>query len=114
MAEYTSLLADTTANQTRLKTPKEFGRRNLGGDGFAGTLTRQVLFALWQTESSEEPRRGLNYLKTELPDYWNQRERIIHVLDYLAALRRVSGMEHWRVPAENAEILSALVRGDHI
>jgi len=126
---YTDLLADTTANQTRLKTPKEFGRRLLGqgpstssgqgpsagsGRGFGGTLLRQVLFAIWQAESSEEPRRGLNYLKTEWPNYWNDREKILHLLNYLSALRRVSGMEHWYAPAETAEILAALVRADHI
>lgn len=111
---YTDLLADTTANQTRLKTPKEFGRRQLGGEGFGGTLLRHILFAVYQAEGAEEPRRGLNYLKTELPDYWATREKLLHLLRYLAALRRVSGMEHWHAPAESAEILAALVRGDHI
>ncbi|RMH11775.1 MAG: hypothetical protein D6698_15925 [Gammaproteobacteria bacterium] len=113
-ADYTDLLADTTANQTRLKTPKELGRRMLGGEGFAGTLTRQVLFALWQIEQSEEPNRGLNYLKTELSDYWGSREKILHLLDYLAVLRHVGDMVRWLTPAKNAEILAALVRGDHI
>lgn len=111
---YTDLLADTTANQTRLKTPKEFGRRHLGGEGFGGTLLRHILFAVYQAEDAEESRRGLNYLKTELPDYWVAREKTLHLLHYLAALRRVGGMEHWRSAADSAEILAALVRGDHI
>lgn len=113
-AAYTDLLATAAANQTRLKTPKELGRRMLSGDGFGGTLLRQVLFAVDQAAGSGEPRRGLNYLRTELPDYWAVREKITHLLAYLAALRRVSGMEQWRAPAESAEILFALVRGDHI
>jgi len=111
---YTDLLADTTANQTRLKTPREFGRRQLGGEGFGRTLLRHILFAVYQAEDAEEPRRGLNYLKTELPDYWAVREKLLHLLRYLAELRRVSGMEHWHAPAGSAEILAALVRGDHV
>jgi adenine-specific DNA methylase len=111
---YTDLLADTTANQTRLRTPGEFGRRMLGGEGYAGTLLRHVLFAVHQAESPGEPRSGLNYLKTELPDYWGSRDKIIHLLDYMAVLRRVSGMEHWHAPADSAGMLAALVRNDSI
>jgi adenine-specific DNA methylase len=113
--EYTALLADTTANRTRLKTPAEFGRRMLGGDGFGGTPLRQTLFAIYLAqEDHETPRRGLDYLKSELPDYWEVRERISHLLDYLARLRQVSDLAHWRVPAERAEILLTLVRTDHV
>jgi hypothetical protein len=53
-------------------------------------------------------------LKTELPDYWNQREKIIHLLDYLAALRRVSGLNHWQKDAEAANLLAGAVRNDHV
>jgi len=112
--DYTDLLADTTANQTRLKTAGELGRRMLGGVGFSGSLVRQMLFAVHQTTVQEAPRAGLNYLKTELPDYWGMREKIIHLLDYLAALRRVSNMAHWYADAESAELLAGLVRNDHI
>lgn len=113
-ASYTDLLAGTRANQTRLKTPAELGRRLLGGEGFGGTLLRHVLFALREAESSENAHRGRDYLKTELDDYWGAREKIIHMLNYVAALRRVSGMEQWHTPADYAEILAALVRDDHI
>lgn len=114
-AEYTALLADTTANRTRLKTPAEFGKRMLGGDGFGGTLLRQTLFAIYLAqEDAETPRRGLDYLKSELPDYWEVRERIIHLLDYLARLRQVSDLAHWHAAAERAEILLTLVRTDHV
>ena len=111
---YTDLLGETTANQTRLKTPGEFGRRMLGGDGFGGSLLRHVLFAVDQAEAADDPRRGLNYLKTELAEYWSVREKLVELLDYIAKLRRVSGIDHWRGAAETAEILAELVRSDHI
>jgi adenine-specific DNA methylase len=112
--DYTSLLASTRANQTRLKAASEFGRRYLSGDGFAGSLVRQFLFAIYQIVKNGQTRDGLNWLKTELPDYWQVREKIIHVLDFLAALRRVSGMTHWQKDAEAARLLAGAVRNDHI
>lgn len=112
--DYADLLADTRANQTRLKTASEFGRRLLSGDGFARSLVRQVLFATHQIVRSEQTRDGLNWLKTELPDYWSQREKIINLLDYLAALRRVSDLNHWQKDAEAAGLLAGAVRNDHV
>jgi hypothetical protein len=112
--DYTDLLASTRANETRLKSAREFGRRMLSGDGFGGTLLRQALFAIHQAAASEETRSGLVYLKTELPDYWNQRTKIVHILDYLAGLRRVGSMAHWHPDAEAAALLAGAVRSDHI
>ncbi len=112
--DYTELLANTRANQTRLKTASEFGRRLLSGDGFARSLVRQVLFATHQIVRSEQTHDGLNWLRTELPDYWGQREKIIHLLDYLATLRRVSDLSHWQKDAEAASLLAGAVRNDHV
>jgi hypothetical protein len=39
---------------------------------------------------------------TELPDYWNVREKIVHVLDFLAAFDQMAAMKHWRQDAESA------------
>ncbi|GIV64888.1 anti-phage-associated DUF1156 domain-containing protein [Bellilinea sp.] len=114
VTEYTSLLADTTANRTRLKTPREWGRRQLGEQGFGATLLRQVLFAIYQMEQSDDAGRGLNYLKSELSDYWALRESLLHLLGYLAGFRRISGMEHWHQAAEMAEILRARIQNDHV
>ena len=111
---YRDLMASVKANQTRLKTPSEFSKRMLSGDDFAGSLVRQVLFAAYQAGKSDRISDGLNYLKTELPDYWSNREKIIHVLDYLGALSRVSGMSHWDKDAEAARLLAGAVRNDHV
>jgi putative DNA methylase len=113
-ADYTDLMGNTRANETRLKTPSEFGRRMLSGDGFGGTLLRQVLFAVQLSAKSEETRDGLNYLKTERPDYWNERAKIIQLLGYLARLRDVAGMDHWRKDAAAADLLAGAVRNDHV
>lgn len=112
--DYTSLLASTRANQTRLKTAGEFGSRMLSGVGFPRSLIRQLLFAVHQVAKNEQARDGLNWLRTELRDYWTIREKIINLLDYIAALSRVSGMSHWIKDAEAAGLLSGAVRNDHV
>jgi putative DNA methylase len=112
--DYTDVLASTRANETRLKSASEIGRRMLSGDGFGGSLVRQCLFAVHQVVRSEETQDGLNWLRTELPNYWGDRERVLHILDYLAALERVSSMKHWRKDAHAATLLVGAVRNDHI
>ena len=112
--EYKFLLAEAGANQARFKTASEFKRTGLSGGGFAGTLLRQLLFAVHETARSEQPREGLNYLKAELPDYWSRREDIITVLEYLAAVRGQAALPHWHDDAEAAAVLAGAVRNDHL
>lgn len=118
--EYDTLLESGKANETRLKSASEFGKRMLGsygtaGDAFADSLVRQCLFAVWMTVKNEDTREGLNYLHTELKDaYWTNREKIAGVLEYLAALRNASPMEHWQKDSEGAVLLAGAVRNDHV
>ncbi|MGH7492161.1 MAG: DNA methylase [bacterium] len=112
--DYQDLLASTKANQTRLKTASAFERRLLSGNGFSGSLVRQALFAIHQTRKSEKTLEGLNWLKTELSDYWGQREKIVHILDYLTTLGKVSTMAHWQKDAEASGLLTGTVRNDHV
>ena len=117
---YSELLAGAQANETRLKSATEFGRRGLGGDHFGGTLLRHVLYAVHLAGGDEGAQAGLNYLKTELSDYWPQRERIIALLDYLAGLGRVSTMPQWAeatgriADGRAAGLLAGAVRNDHV
>ena len=113
-ANYTDLLASTRANETRLKSPSELGRRGLAGAGFGGSLVRQCLYAVHQVTQNEDAQAGLNWLRTELPDYWSNRTRIAHILAYLSKLERVSGMKRWRKDGRAAAILSGAVRNDHV
>ncbi len=110
--EYTSLLASTKANETRLKTASEFGRRDLGGGaaGFGATLVRHALFAAHKTAQAEGPREGITWLTTEVPDYASNRSRILAILEYLAALRQNSSLEHWHQDAEAAGLLAGALR----
>ncbi len=111
--EFRPLLQASTANSTRVKTPGEFGRRDLSGDGFGGTKLRQLVFAVHTTRSNETPDAGLRYLKDEVANYWGERQRLIAVLDWLAELGRAEGMDHWLEDSEAARLLAGRLRGDH-
>jgi adenine-specific DNA methylase len=108
--DYQFLLESGKANQTRLKTASELKRRELGGEGFGNALLRQVLFAVYRVEESEETREGMTWLKTEVKDYWAQRESIVALLEYLSRLP----IEHWAGDTAAARLLAGAVDNDHV
>lgn len=109
--DYRGLLGSGAANQTRLKTPVELKGRDLAGEGFAGSLLRQILFAVYKTAEEEDPRPGLDYLKQEIPHYWDRRQTIIALLNYLSQKPSVA-MVHWQKDTEAAYLLLGAVSGD--
>ena len=118
-ADYSSLLESGKANETRLKSAGEFGKKMIGTHGasesFADSLVRQCLFAIWLTVKNEDARDGATYLRTEMKDaYWTNREKITGLLDYLGALRHAEPMAHWVKDSEGASLLAGAVRNDHV
>jgi adenine-specific DNA methylase len=112
--DYAQLLSDNQANSARWKTANEFKRTGLSGSGFAETLIRQILFAVYEAARTEEAREGLNYLKAERPDYWTRKEEIVALLEYLSAARGLSSLPHWKKDAEAAYLLAGAVRNDYV
>jgi putative DNA methylase len=110
--DYKGLLGSGAANQTRLKTPGELKGRDISGQGFAGTLLRQILFAVYKTVEEENPKPGLTYLKQEVPSYWDRRQTILALLDYLS--KKPSTIEHWRKDADAAHLLQGAVAEDGV
>ena len=108
--DYRGLLGSGAANQTRLKTPDELKGRDLSGEGFAGSLLRQILFAVYKTAEEDDPRPGLDYLKQEVPNYWDSRQTIIALLNYLSH-KPSPAMAHWKKDVEAAHLLLGAVEG---
>lgn len=108
--DYTFMLQSGKANQTRLKTATEFKRRDWGTEGFGSSLLRHALFAVYQTADRDDTKVGLNYLKTELRDYWAQRENLVGMLGFLGKLP----IPHWTKDAEAARLLAGAVENDHV
>jgi adenine-specific DNA methylase len=113
--EYKALLASSKANNTRLKTAKEFAMRGISdADKFGSSLLRNVLAALYQSIKAEDTSKGLNWLKNEVPNYWNQRNTIVVLLDFIATLGHHEHMKHWEDEAKYARLLSELVKNDGV
>ena len=109
--DYRMLLGTGKANETRLKTATEFENRELGDSAFGRSLVRQALYAVMRTaQSDNDPADSLNWLRTELPDYWPQREALTAVLQYMATI----GIDHWRQDAAAAQIVAGAVDNDHV
>ena len=108
--DYRFLLQTGKANQTRLRTASEFQRRELGESAFGRSLVRQALYAVWRAAQSGDTAQSLTWLRTEVGDYWAQREALAAVLRYLAQLE----IDHWSDDADAARIVAGAVDNDHV
>lgn len=112
--DYRPMLASDEANAIRLRTPAEFGSRDLGGGGFGGTLLRRVLFAIHVTSRSHnDPREGILYLRHELADYWERRAHIVALLSYVARTPSRDDA-HWASDLTAADLLLGAVENDRM
>ena len=116
LRDYKYLLANARANENRLKNASEFAARNLGDEGFENSILRHTLFAVREVVRTEETEVGRNWLRNELGDrYWNQRQLVIALLDYLVKFEFNQNMEHWHKDAHAAHLLMGAIRNeDHI
>ena len=53
-------------------------------------------------------------MRNEVNDYWNERSKIIEILDYIATLEYIENMKHWEKDAKLAKILVELVGNDGV
>ncbi|MFS0598605.1 anti-phage-associated DUF1156 domain-containing protein [Peribacillus frigoritolerans] len=113
--DYKPLLASTKANQVRVKTAKEFSMKGINNeDRFSASLFRNILAALYQSINSEDTSKGLNWLKNEVANYWNQRNTIIELLDFIITLGHHEHMTHWQDEAKYARLLVELLKNDGV
>ncbi len=110
--EYAEFLASERANQQRVKTASEWGTRALGGAGFAGSLVRNILFAVREAASDESAVSGRNWLHTERPNYWNERTTIVHVLRYLA--ERGQHLVSWNGDTQATRLLAGAIENHNV
>jgi hypothetical protein len=131
------LLESDKANGARMKTPSGFAATLLAqADGavadnnalpsrrgrastaaihpFASSSLRHLLFAIRETAANDSnPDPGRQYLRDTFGHgYWNQRERFISLLEWLAQLGNAAGMEEWHADSEAARILVGRLRND--
>jgi hypothetical protein len=97
--DYRAMLGSPVANKVRLKTAKEFGRRDLRRagsadqaedkalQGFAGGIVRHVLYGIHAARVADRLKAALDWFQANLPDYWSRQRRVIQLLDYLGTIR---------------------------
>lgn len=111
------LYASTSANAARFKTASEFARRDLGETGeagFQGSLLRRLLYAVYQTATSDDrdPRSARVSLRTDVPDYWSQRTHMIALLAFL--IRHTQSLPHWSADSEAMRLLQTSLDHDAV
>lgn len=109
LAQADGAVADTNALPTRR------GRASSAAvHPFAASSLRHLLFAIRETAANDNnPEPGRQYLRDTFGQgYWNQRERFIGLLEWLAQLGNAAGMEEWHADSEAARILVGRLRND--
>ncbi len=111
LREYKSLLHTAKANSARLHTASEFEKKELGKGIFGVSLLRQALFAIYETVRAQNAQSGKTWLRTELPDYWGQRQTLIEIFKYLETMG--IKLEHWHQDSGAASLLRGALENDH-
>lgn len=112
--EYKDLLASTKANNARLKTALEFAMRGMNeSSNFGKSLLRNILASLYLSIKDEDTSKGKTWLKSELPNYWSQRNAIISILDYISTLEHIDNM-NWDQESKYARLLKELISNDGV
>lgn len=84
----------------------------LGDSDFGGSLVRHALFAVREALRQNEAQVGRNWLKTELPNYWNQRKALIIILRYLASMEMK--IQTWRDDGHAAGLVAGALENDSV
>jgi len=121
LSDIRPLLKSDKANGARMHTGTGFGEKRLVGlkteakHPFASSPLRHLLYAIRETgvhELSPEPARQYLYDTFGAALYWQERERLIGLLDWLAALGNAEGMQEWADDSEASRILAGRLRND--
>lgn len=113
--EYKGFMENTKANTARFKTACEWVNRNINDKaGFGVSLLRNVFMSIYLAEKEDNVQVGKNWLRNEVEDYWNKRDKICEILKYIATFEHIGNMEHWNSGAAIANILKELVENDGI
>jgi adenine-specific DNA methylase len=96
--------------------PGRRGRAAAGGaHPFAASPLRHLLFAIRETLAADNnPEPGRQYLRDSFgpSEYWQKRERFLHLLEWLAALGNAVGMDDWAADSAAARLLAGRLRND--
>lgn len=114
---YNQMMASEKANTARLKTPFEMASRTINEvPDFENSLLRTIFMGIYTgIKGDENPSVALGYIKNELPNYWDKRDMIKQLLNFIKNTKDIDNMApHWEQSATMADLLHSLVINDSI
>ena len=95
-------------NKARLKSAKEFKKSGFEGSEFSGSKSRALLFGIYEIQNEIDGDMVLSHLRDMVPDYFNVRDDLMSLADYVAKKRA----EIDEAEARAAGILHGLIRNE--
>jgi putative DNA methylase len=108
VGRYDDLMGNMEPNKAALKTAKLFKKAGFEGSEFGTSKSRALLYAIYEVEKEIEGDDVLSHLRDLVPDYFNVREEIMALADYVATKREAIDEEESRA----ARILHGLIRNE--
>jgi len=112
LKDYKGFLFSSKANETRLATATELGRKQLGDDVWGKSLVRNVLFAMKEVRAEANVETGRNWLKNEVAGFWEERKRIIELLEYIQKVAK--HIDAWEEDVKAAHLLEGRLRNEGV
>jgi putative DNA methylase len=87
VAKYDDLMGSMAPNDARLKSAKEFKKAGFEGSEFGASKSRALLYAIYELQNDVEGDDVLAHLRDLVPDYFNSREELMALAQYVATKR---------------------------
>ncbi len=105
---YDSLMGNMEPNKAALKTAKQFKKAGFEGTEFGSSKSRALLYAIYEIEKEVDGDDVLSHLRDLVPDYFNARDDLMALAEYIATKRELIDEEESRA----ARILHGLIRNE--
>ena len=108
VGSYDSLMGNMEPNRAALKTAKQFKKGGFDRTEFGQSKSRALLYAIYEVEKEVDGDDILSHLHDLVPDYFNARDDLMALADYVAKKRQSIDENKSRA----AQILHGLIRNE--
>lgn len=108
--DYADLMGSVEPNKSRLKSAKEFKKSGFEIQEFGPSVTRAVLYGIYELENDVEGDEVLSHLRDMLPSYHSKRDDLAAIAEYIARKREKVDETESRA----ARILHGLIRNERL
>jgi adenine-specific DNA methylase len=106
--KYDDLMGSLEPNKARLKSAKEFKKAGFEGSEFGTSKSRALLYAIYEIQRDVDGDEVLSHLRDLVPDYFNVRDDLSLLADYIATKRAKTDEQESRAAA----IVHGLIRNE--